>query len=231
MSARETDRVPDIMRSFWDKAADEDPGFYTATAHHSLDANYFQGGQSEARYYVETFNLPNNLAHNDNKGQWTDAPRSLLEIGCGAGRMTKSFSAMYDSVSAVDISDVMLQQAKTVLAGCRNVQLSKVPGDGSLPFGDDAFDVVFSYIVLQHIPARSIQERYISEAIRVLKPGGMAALQLRRRNPYALGRNLSARLGLHGTGTKGCQPGMERRLSFQAPDPATQLGEHIDDDP
>lgn len=178
------DRRNDVvtMESYWDSLADQDAGFYTATAHRHLDARYFVAGGTEASSFVDKFNLPNGQSD------------SLLEIGCGIGRMTQSFSSMYSRVFAVDISSVMLAKAKNALAGCPNVELRKVSGDGKLPFKEASFSAVFSYIVLQHIPSQEVQQKYIAETSRVLVPGGVAAIQLRRANPYAKARNVSARM-------------------------------------
>ena len=82
-------------------------------------------------------------------------------------------------------------------------------------FPDNHFDFVGTYIVLQHIPDKKVIESYISEFIRVLKPGGVLFFQipthvslLRRLQPrrrlYALLRAvgfsnsfLYERMGLH----------------------------------
>ena len=47
-------------------------------------------------------------------------------------------------------------------------------------FATDSFDLVYSWIVLQHLPPR-IATRYISEFARVIRPGGLACFQLPSR--------------------------------------------------
>src|SRR5205085_10830956 len=42
----------------------------------------------------------------------------------------------------------------------------------ALPFGDDSFDVVVSSLAIHNIPGRAGREKAVSEAVRVLRPGG-----------------------------------------------------------
>jgi hypothetical protein len=52
-------------------------------------------------------------------------------------------------------------------------------------FADDFFDFLYSYAVFQHIPARAVVLRYLTEAYRVLKPGGVLRCQLNGLPPHA----------------------------------------------
>ena len=55
-----------------------------------------------------------------------------------------------------------------------------MPGDGTLTgIADSPVDLVFSYITLQHVPDPQGQLRYVAESVRVLRPAGRAALQMR----------------------------------------------------
>jgi len=46
----------------------------------------------------------------------------------------------------------------------------------SLPLEDNSFDKVFSVAVLHHVPSKENRMQFISEAYRVLKPGGVCVL-------------------------------------------------------
>jgi SAM-dependent methyltransferase len=54
----------------------------------------------------------------------------------------------------------------------------------TLPFGDATFDFVFSVLVLQHLPKKSMILGYISEFLRVAKDGGVAVFQLTNEVPF-----------------------------------------------
>jgi SAM-dependent methyltransferase len=102
--------------------------------------------------------------------------REALDFGCGVGRLTRPLLAHFDSVTGVDVSAPMLEEARTLTEDterCRYV----LNLEERLPFNAEAFDFVFSLIVLQHMPTR-IASHYVREFLRVLRPGGVAVFQL-----------------------------------------------------
>jgi len=51
--------------------------------------------------------------------------------------------------------------------------------DGTLEgLADGEFDFVFSHIVFQHLPRKAYVDRYLREAARVLRPGGILRVQV-----------------------------------------------------
>ena len=44
-------------------------------------------------------------------------------------------------------------------------------------FADSSIDLVYSFAVFQHVPDPALVYRYIAEAFRVLKPGGLFTAQ------------------------------------------------------
>lgn len=107
-------------------------------------------------------------------GGWDHA----LDFGCGAGRLTQALSARCERVVGVDISAQMIGTAERLAAGkpkCAFV-LADRPDLGM--FQDGSFDLVFTTIVLQHMPSRAAIRRYLVEFVRVLRPGGLIIFQL-----------------------------------------------------
>jgi len=102
----------------------------------------------------------------------------VLEIGCGIGRMTRWFAERFGEVHGIDIAPEMIGQARLRLAGYPNVSLHVGSGFDLQPLPDGYFDLVFSYIVFQHIPSAAVIRSYIQEAARVLKPGGAFKFQV-----------------------------------------------------
>jgi SAM-dependent methyltransferase len=99
-----------------------------------------------------------------------------VEIGCGLGRITLALADSYERVIGVDISREMLERAREVAS---HERVTFVLGDGASlsQIRDGVADLVLTFTVFQHIPSVEVIERYISEAGRILKPGGLFVFQ------------------------------------------------------
>ena len=103
------------------------------------------------------------------------ARSAALDFGCGVGRLTAALSDYFDSVTGVDISLSMLDRARSLLAelpACRVVHNARP--DLRL-FPDASFDLVYSSLVLQHMP-RALACAYLAEFVRVTRPGGAVVI-------------------------------------------------------
>jgi ubiquinone/menaquinone biosynthesis C-methylase UbiE len=108
----------------------------------------------------------------------------MLEIGCGVGRMTRSFAQRFGSVVALDVSAEMLRQGRDFHEQMGNIVWVLGNGTDLSMFKDDTFDFVFSYLVLHHLPTKELTLNYIREMLRVLKNGGIFLFQFNsRRQP------------------------------------------------
>ena len=99
----------------------------------------------------------------------------LLDLGGGTGRAAIAVDAPGRTV--VDISRPMLRRARTRTAsgpgrpGDPSGPLGAVHGDaGRLPVADDAVDAAIVVDAFHHMPD---QQAVVSEAARVLRPGGV----------------------------------------------------------
>ncbi len=104
----------------------------------------------------------------------------LLDLGCNWGRWSVSAARLGYTVVGLDPSLPAVLAARQVAAhaGCA---LRVVVGDGRhLPFRDGAFDVVFSYSVLQHFSPDDAGA-CLREVRRVLARGGRALIQMANR--------------------------------------------------
>lgn len=104
--------------------------------------------------------------------------RVALEIGVGVGRMTESLANNFQQVYGIDISPLMVETARKRLAGLTNVVLAETGGN-VIPYPDNYFDFIFSYLVFKHFPDLRLVEDYFCEIKRVLRPGGLAKVQVR----------------------------------------------------
>jgi ubiquinone/menaquinone biosynthesis C-methylase UbiE len=111
--------------------------------------------------------------------------QTVLEIGCGMGRMTARLAELFGTVIALDVSPEMLAKARTALSGHHNITYVLGAGTDLAGIESNSVDVVFSYIVLQHVPTVDGQLNYFRETRRVLRTGGVAAIQIRANTPNA----------------------------------------------
>jgi ubiquinone/menaquinone biosynthesis C-methylase UbiE len=91
-----------------------------------------------------------------------------LDLGCGDGRLTAHLHT--PALTGADTSVVALARAAERVHGARLVRLEP---DEPLPFEDSSFDLVLCAETLEHV--RDVQ-LLLSEARRVLKPGGELAI-------------------------------------------------------
>ncbi len=104
-------------------------------------------------------------------------PISVLEFGCGVGRLLLPFAAIAETVVGVDVSPSMLLEAKR---NCDERQLRNVTllaGDDELSTLTGQFDLIHSYIVFQHIPIER-GRKIFARLLEHLRPGSVAALHL-----------------------------------------------------
>lgn len=101
---------------------------------------------------------------------------TVVEIGSGVGRYSRAMAADFDSVTGLDVSAGMIEQAQQH-AGLPNISYQLSDGQ-SLPFGDQSADVIFSAFVFQHFDSTEYASEYFREMARVLKPGGTMMVHL-----------------------------------------------------
>jgi SAM-dependent methyltransferase len=102
---------------------------------------------------------------------------SMLEVGCGVGRVTRSFAERFASVLALDVSEEMLERGKELNQGHPNITWLHGDGKTFVAVPSQSVDFVFSYLVLQHLPSTDLVLGYVREMLRVLKSGGVYLFQ------------------------------------------------------
>jgi len=160
------------MRREWDQRALENARHYVATARAEWsDEEYFESGRENVRREILT-DMGNVCQGKDPKEM------SVIEIGCGSGRITRALAEVFGQVYAVDISDEMVRQARESLSGRPNAHVFRNSGSDLQVLGDMQADFAFSYIVFQHIPSREVIYSYVREVHRLLRPGGLFKFQV-----------------------------------------------------
>jgi len=95
---------------------------------------------------------------------------TLLEVGCGAGAITRGLVPHAQSIVAADFSPNMLMRARTLSM----VRTRFVAGDAArLPFGNGSFDRVLCYFVFNNFHSFEYARQALFELVRVTKAGGV----------------------------------------------------------
>jgi SAM-dependent methyltransferase len=99
------------------------------------------------------------------------------DFGCGVGRLTRAFASRFSECVGIDVSGEMVAQARDFNKQFSNCEFV-VNHSRRLPFPDEGFDFVSSFIVLQHMSNETEILSWIIEFVRVLRPGGAVVFQL-----------------------------------------------------
>jgi SAM-dependent methyltransferase len=149
----------EAVRQFWNKAA---------------SGERYGDQQDRIRYELEPEIIP--LANFPSA-----SGRRLLEIGLGMGSDFIRFVRAGAIASGVDLTERAVEITSRRLNAEMLVADVRVADAEDLPFQDASFDIVYSWGVLHHTTGTA---RAISEAIRVLVPGGQLRLMLYHRRSW-----------------------------------------------
>lgn len=172
MSEISTEEQLRKMREDWDRRARENARYYVNTETTEwTDDEFFASGERNVAEQIL-----NDLV-NICQGKHGREMR-VLEIGCGAGRVTRALANIFGEVHGVDVSGEMIRQAKLALQDRPNALVYQNNGKDLDVVPPLEFDFAFSSIVFQHIPSRAIIENYVREVHRLLRPGALFKFQV-----------------------------------------------------
>jgi SAM-dependent methyltransferase len=103
--------------------------------------------------------------------------RRALDFGCGIGRLTVALADYYGEVVGVDIASSMVEKARRRNPAPDRIRYEHNTDPDLLRFPSGGFDLVCSWIVLQHM-APSLIKAYITDLVRLVAPGGLLVFQL-----------------------------------------------------
>jgi SAM-dependent methyltransferase len=150
----------------WIYWGDSDPfyGVLSVPGKNTRDADPWK----EEEFYAQAIpEFAVNLRHWESYGL---VPEACVEIGCGAGRMTRRLQTVFATVHACDVAPGMLE---LVRRNCDPAIVLAHQCNGSdLPLPDESVTAAYSTIVFQHFDSPAIGREYFREIHRVMKSGG-----------------------------------------------------------
>ena len=160
------------MQALWDQRGKEDPLYYVLRGtlrdrKHWSKEDFLDLGRREIQGVMQYLGQRGLPLRKDR----------ALDFGCGAGRLTQGLSPYFRHVDGVDHAPAMVEISRRLLPTNSNCRFTVVQGGDLSVFETSTFDLVYSDMVLQHIPYPHGLD-YISEFLRVLRPGGVAVFQV-----------------------------------------------------
>ncbi len=167
------DKWSERMKQDWNQRANEDAMHYILTDNANWSSQeFFASGEEDVKRFVDPFLQKYEI----------EQPGILLELGCGIGRLTSSLSKRFTHVDAIDLSEEMIRRAREIHVDKSNITFIVNNGKDLSCCESEKYDMVFSYIVLQHIPDPNIVYQYFKEFGRVLRKNGLFLLQVANQN-------------------------------------------------
>lgn len=163
--------LTDTIRDFWGRNVNAERLMgRSVTSSKRGEGDYFKD-LAEQRYRSHRHLLP--------WIQSLETGKTVLEIGCGVGLDSYEMARQGMKLTAIDLTEVAIE---TVQKRFRDNGLDgefRTANAEELPFPENHFDYVYSFGVLHHA---ADTEQCISEAFRVVKPGGSAMIMLYHRH-------------------------------------------------
>jgi ubiquinone/menaquinone biosynthesis C-methylase UbiE len=173
--------MKDAVREHWQ----QDPCGAKLADHEQGTAEFFadvERSKSDLEPFIPSF------AEFD---RWRE--KDVLEVGVGLGSDFMRFVRAGAHAYGVDLTEAAVELVRRRLAMEDLVADVRVGDAEALPFGEESFDLVYSWGVLHHTPDT---RGALDEVRRVLRPGGEARIMLySRRSWVALGVWLKYGLG------------------------------------
>lgn len=162
----------DELARNWDQFGELDPMWAILTVPEMAGRKW-----EKEEFFATGIEQVAHLVHDAEQLGFTLRGKRALDFGCGIGRLTFALGKHYEECVGVDIAPSMIR-----LANEFNPEPSKytfvLNHSANLEsFPSQSFDLVYSTLVLQHMPP-TLAKNYVAEFLRLVRPGGHVAFQM-----------------------------------------------------
>lgn len=157
----------------WEELARREPYFPVLTNEGIREDGFLESGEADIALLLSA--IASLLGH--------EIPlNNVLDFGCGAGRLTLPLARRATQVVGCDIAPTILTHARQNAREAGLINTTFIETSELSRLRDSQFDFICSLLVFQHI--RPIDGyKLIRTLLRLLAPGGVAALQLTLEPP------------------------------------------------
>jgi len=157
------------QKETWNSLSLKNAHYYICALENDSEEDFHNRGKQDCELHI----------FNDDIIQKTiDMGKStILEVGCGIGRMTEFMAQKFRVVLATDISGEMIRLAKERVK-TKNIEFLETNGS-TFPFMDNSIDLAFSYLVFRHIDDPNMVESNFRDINRMLRANGIFKVQMR----------------------------------------------------
>ena len=123
---------------------------------------------------------------------------TLLDIGCGIGRVERALAPRVKAITAIDVSSGMIAEARRRCRDLLNVTFAQCNGRDLAEYQDGSYDLVLAVDSFPYLFAANpgIVDQHFRDCARILRPGGsIAVLNFSYRGNEAADRRDVERLG------------------------------------
>ena len=163
------------MRADWDQRARDNAKHFIADGRKNrTDVDFYASGEQTVAEDIQTDMI--NVCHGKNPKEMR-----VLELGCGAGRVTRALAKFFGEVHGVDVSPEMVRRAQSALAEVPNAFIHQIDGFNLDVLGDLAFDFAYSCCVFHHISSYEVIASLVREVGLRLPPGALFKFEVQGR--------------------------------------------------
>jgi SAM-dependent methyltransferase len=103
---------------------------------------------------------------------------TVLDIGCGIGRIERVLAPLVGTITAIDVSTGMIEEARRRCRDLANVAFEQCGGRDLAAFRERSFDLVLAVDSFPYLFAADpeIAAQHLRDAARVLRPGGAVVI-------------------------------------------------------
>lgn len=141
------------------------PDYFVYETYRLNYAEYWADGHTTAGEIISLFK----------KHGWSTGPVTILDWGCGPGRVLRHLATLLPEESLILGADYNPQYVAWCRANLDGITAVEHPLAPPLPLHDAVCDAVFGLSILTHLDASS-QQSWLCELYRITKPGGLVLL-------------------------------------------------------